>query len=164
MESSDKTDGPVERHAKVLAHHDTGDEGFAIAARRFAEAWEQLVPERGDAESGQGAVLRAVGRLASEDRRNGCMNWGKEFEAMVTFLREVLASDTVLAKERDRVLLDLDIVAHNGRNGSDPEVIRVVFGRLIQDAVAFCDAHPDPIPAEQFPREPRRKKSWWRFW
>ena len=50
-----------------------------------------------------------------------------------------------------RILKDLEAVVANGREGIDYQVIRVVFGRLIEDAAAYCRAYPALVPVEQRP-------------
>jgi hypothetical protein len=137
----------IAHHAAVLMYHDTAQSTFAATARRFAELWQELVPERGSAPSIQGEILRAVGRLAGEDRRNGCVNWDHRYERLVEFLRTSLPNDKVFnAVQRARILQDLDAVVVNGREGLVAEVIRVVFGRLLEDAVAYCEAFPELAP------------------
>ncbi len=140
----------IAHHIAVLMYHDTSSGSFEESARTFAEVWEDLVPEQGPATTIQGEILRAVGRLAGEDRRNGCVNWDEDYEDLVEFLRTWLPSDRVFrAAQRARISTDLDAVVANGRSGIDHEVIRVVFGRLIEDASAYCRAFPDPVPMKQ---------------
>jgi hypothetical protein len=140
----------IAHHVAVLMYHDTATGAFEASARVFAELWEDLVPEQGQATSIQGEILRAVGRLAGEDRRDGCVNWGKYFEDLVEFLRNWMPNERVFnAAQRARMLKDLDAVVANGREGIDHQVIRVVFGRLIEDASAYCEACPNLVPVEQ---------------
>jgi hypothetical protein len=142
----------IAHHVAVLMYHDTATGSFEASARTFAELWEDLVPEQGQATSIQGEILRAVGRLAGEDRRNGCVNWDKYYEHLVEFLRNWLPNERVFnAVQRARMSKDLDAVVANGREGIDYQVIRVVFGRLIEDAAAYCRACPDLVPIEQRP-------------
>ena len=137
----------IAHHAAVLMYHDTGQGNFAADARLFAEFWAVLVPERGQAISIQGEVLRAVGGLATEDRRNGCVNWGQLHERLVEFLRTWLPRHDIFnAKQRARILQDLDAVVVNGRDGLDANEIRVVFGRLIENAALYCQAVPELVP------------------
>lgn len=148
-------------------YHDTGQSDFRAAARHFAEMWEDLVPDSGEAESGQGEILRAIGRLAGEDRRNGNMNWDEFYEALVTFLRDYLPHEAVFdPMQRARIIRDLDLVAENGREGLDQEKMRCVFGRLIMDGVEFVKSQRSPIPqiVRAVVREARGRKPWWRFW
>jgi len=145
----DRSDS-IAHHVAVLMYHDTASGLFEASARIFAELWEDLVPEQGHATSIQGEILRAVGRLAGEDRRNGCANWDRFFEDLVEFLRTCLPSERVFnAGQRARMSKDLDAVIANGREGIDYQEIRVVFGRLIEDAAAYCRACPNPILLEQ---------------
>jgi hypothetical protein len=140
----------IAHHVAVLMYHDTGHDEFEANARTFAELWEELVPEQGRAKSVQGEILRAVGLLAGEDRRDGCVNWGKYYEELVDFLRAWLPNKQVFdATQRARILKDLDAVVANGREGIDYEVIRTVFGRLVEDAVSYCRTCPKLVPIEQ---------------
>ena len=152
MSSRDDRSQLIAHHVAVLMYHDTASGSFEASAGSFAGLWEDLVPEQGQATSIQGEILRAVGRLASEDRRNGCVNWDKYYEGLVEFLRTWLPSKRVFnAAQCARILTDLDAVVANGRHGIDYQVIRVVFGRLIEDAAAYCRACPNPVPIEQLP-------------
>ena len=142
----------IAHHVGVLMYHDTASGSFEASVRTFAERWEDLVPEEGPAGSVQGEILRAVGRLAGEDRRNGCVNWDTYFEDLVQFLRIWLPRDQAFnAAQRARIARDLDAVVVNGREGIDYQEIRVVFGRLIEDAAAYCRACPDPVPVSESP-------------
>jgi hypothetical protein len=148
MIPKDRADA-IGHHAGVLMHHNTGQGAFEATARRFAELWEVLVPERGRATSTQGEILRAVGRLAGEDRRNGCVNWDDHYDGLVEFLRRSLPNEDFFnALQCARILRDLDAVIVNGRQGLPAGVIRVVFGRLIEDAVAYCQAAQLPPRTE----------------
>lgn len=142
----------IDHHVAVLMYHDTANGSFEASARAFAEQWEDLVPDQGQATSVQGEILRAVGRLAGEDRRNGCVNWGKYYEDLVEFLRTWLPDERVFnTGQCARILKDLETVDANGREGIDYQEMRVVFGRLIEDAAAYCQACPDLVPTEQRP-------------
>jgi hypothetical protein len=152
MISPENHEKAIAHYAAVLMYHDTGDGAFATSARLFAKFYYKLVPEKGQASSIQGEILRAVGVLSTEDRRNGCVNWDKnsaEYEQLVEFLRESLAKAEVFEPiQRDRILEDLDAVIAEGHEGIAAEVIRLVFGRLIGDAVAYCRAHPKLVANE----------------
>jgi hypothetical protein len=88
----------IAHHVAVMMHHDTGHESFKLSAHNFAELWEDLVPENGQANSIQGEILRAIGVLAGEERRNGCVNWDryfKDYEDLIEFLRTWLPNERV---------------------------------------------------------------------
>ncbi len=159
----------ISHHVEVLMYHDTGDGDFRSAVRHFAEMWEDLVPDSGEADSGQGEILRAIGRLAGEDRRNGNINWDEFHESLVTFLRDYLPHEAVFdATQQARIIHDLDLVAEHGRAGLDQEQMRCVFGRLIVDGATLVKSRRSPVPRQQMARAVVRKthgpKPWWRFW
>jgi hypothetical protein len=145
----------IAHHVAVLMHHDTGNDTFKLSAHTFANLWEDLVPEEGQANSIQGEILRAIGVLAGEERRNGCVNWDryyKDYEQLIEFLRTWLPNESVFnVAQRGRISQDLDAVLLDGHEGIPYETIRLVFGRLIEDAVAFCQAYPIFAPMEQRP-------------
>ena len=77
------------------------------------------------------------------------MNWDKYYEEFVEFLSVWLPNERVFnATQRARILKDLGAVVANGRERIDYQVIRVVFGRLIEDAAAYCRVCPDLVPIE----------------
>jgi hypothetical protein len=97
MTISDDRSQSIAHHVAVLMYHDTATGTFDENARTFAELWEDLVPEQGQATSLQGEILRAIGRLAGEDRRDGCVNWDKYYEDLLNAkfrnqLQEMFAS------------------------------------------------------------------------
>src|SRR5262245_33609425 len=149
MATPDEVVAEVAHHVEILMAHDPGDREFASIARRFARLHHVLVPERDEAASVQGEIIRSVDRLASEERRNGCINWDDHYENMVRFLRAQLVDTRGFAEpRRARIAEDLDVVMRNGRGerGGDRSRVDIAFGRLIMDAVAFASAKPDLIP------------------
>src|SRR5690349_10559469 len=107
MTNPDIRSQSIAHHVAVLMYHDTSSDTFEASVFTFAELWEQLVPEQGQASSVQGEILRAIGRLAGEDRRNGCVNWGKYYEDLVEFLRTWLWDERVFnAGQCARILKD----------------------------------------------------------
>jgi hypothetical protein len=138
----------VAHHVAVLKYHDTGATDFDDRMRRFAELHFNLVPDEGPSETVQGEVIRAVARLSSEERRNGSVNWyrGDYYENLARFLGVTLPDARVFDDEaRTRIALDLQAVMDHGKGTDNPE-IQVVFGRLLEDAVAYCEALPDLVP------------------
>jgi hypothetical protein len=75
----------------------------------FEEArdlWRTYVPRRGQAESVQGELIRAVEKLRDEAQRNGNGNgngnWDDGFEILAPFLRDTLASPGLFAPPNRR--------------------------------------------------------------
>ena len=121
----------IDQHAAVLMYHETATGSFEVSVRIFAELWEDLVPERGQASSMQGEILRAVGRLAGEDRRNGCVNWDSYYDELVEFLRTSLPNERVFARA---VREDLEGFGGCRREWSQRH-------RLSGDSGCFWEAH-----------------------
>jgi len=61
--------------------------------------WSTYVPERGQADTVQGELLRAVEKLRDEAVRNGNVNWDAGHEALGRFLAKELASAEVFGPE-----------------------------------------------------------------
>ena len=132
----------IAQHAALLVYHDPGDANFDGSAQRFAELWEDLVPQSGEADSPEGEVLRSLGRLASEHRRNGNINWGPLFEGFVELLERTLTLNPLL--DDCRISEDLEILMEDGRHGRRYDEARTAIGRLIVDVVAYCDGPGNP--------------------
>ncbi|MFE4720577.1 hypothetical protein ACFRLW_29995, partial [Streptomyces sp. NPDC056728] len=52
--------------------------------------WRTYVPKRGQADTVQGELIRAVEKLRDEAVRNGNINWDDGFERLVLFLGRIL--------------------------------------------------------------------------
>ena len=66
--------------------------------------FEQLVPEKGHAESVQGEMVRIIGKVSREILDNGSINWDTDYEKMVNALDGYLAmfgDDAVVSKGRE---------------------------------------------------------------
>lgn len=55
--------------------------------------WDELVPPDGQANTVQGELIRATGRLTAEATRNGNINWSDQFELMLNFVVATLNSE-----------------------------------------------------------------------
>jgi hypothetical protein len=74
---------------------------YETEARRI---WQTYVPPRGQAETVQGELLRAVEKLRDEARRNGNCNWDEGHEILTRFVRETLnASGLFDANQRQAI-------------------------------------------------------------
>ena len=72
--------------------------------------------------------------------------------------KERILAQLPLPEERERLFRQLQehgglsseqfLAALNGRDGLNANEARVVFGRLIEDAVVYCQALPDLVPNE----------------
>lgn len=117
--------------------------------REYGELWKALVPRSGQAETVQGELVRAIGRLAGECYRNGNGNWGPSFEALIGHLRRWLVDPSVFGPAVIRELHDdltdvlaigRDVTRFDFPNGED------VYDRITDRVVEWCREHPDSIP------------------
>jgi hypothetical protein len=109
---------------------------------QHAELWTLLVPTSGPCPTVQGEVIRITGRVASELRRNGGINWDADYRAMLSALATHLASHASLGPEQ----LEEARAAMTGLPGEDGGT--QVLARL---AVAWVARNPDPVRLESPP-------------
>lgn len=68
----------------------------------FEEAnsiWRNFVPERGQAETVQGELLRAIEKLRDEAIRNGNINWDRGFEILLDYAETRLTDSAVYSQD-----------------------------------------------------------------
>jgi hypothetical protein len=118
----------------------------------YGQLWDTLVPKAGQADTVQGELVRAIGRLASESHRNINLNWDQGFRHFVAFLRENLrARDVFSPTDIEEIEFDLDLISEFGNNialldcTADEEDS---YDRIIDRVVEWCRAHPESIPHE----------------
>lgn len=59
--------------------------------------WQNLIPDRGQASSVQGEILRCIEALRWEAQENGNINWDRGFEIYLEFIHENLCNEMSLA-------------------------------------------------------------------
>jgi hypothetical protein len=110
--------------------------------------WRTYVPARGQAETVQGELIRAVEKLRDEAQRNGNVNWGKGHVILSNYLRNTLIDsgpfDAAAVEEIGR---DIDRVL----DFEHPETDDDPYNRLSDRVVEWARAHPHPVPHERNP-------------
>lgn len=120
--------------------------GTVRAVKYFEEArtlWQTYVPRSGQAATIQGEDIRSVEKLRDEAQRNGNINWSKNHEKLVAFIRKTLvesrlfdpAAEAEIEADTER-LLDAD----------HPETTDEPFDRLTDRIVEWSRAQPGPVP------------------
>ena len=133
-----------------------------------SDLWKELVPAEGSANTVQGELVRAIGRLQSEHFRNGMMNWGDGggyYEAFAELIHKTLKNEPSFTKLVKK-MIDADVgeIKQAGKRGrsiasgkssresvfgsnfliaSDAEKSMQRLGALI---ALWCQRHPDLIP------------------
>lgn len=112
------------------------------------EIWKNLVPRRGQADSVQGELLRAVEKVRDEAQRNGNVNFNRCHTLLVAFVRDTLVAsglfdaETVLQIQRDTKLLV---------SPRRPYLQDDVYDRLCDRVCEFYLHHREPIHREPNP-------------
>lgn len=113
--------------------------------QEFKRLWKELVPPQGQANTVQGELIRAVGRLSDEAYRNGNHNFGRGHKMFCEFIRVHLKDPTVFSaaelEEIDQCLDQILDAAHPDLRGPESS-----HCRLTQKVVRWCESKPDLIP------------------
>ena len=120
--------------------------------------WEKLVPEEGEAETIQGEMVRAIGRIQGDYYRNGFGNWYSYYYNLSQFLAAHLADEATFKPFTVNVLRS-DIRALHScglRCMYEGDLERTfldsindmgdVFLRIDAAIAVWCERHPEPIP------------------
>lgn len=117
----------------------------------YRRLWDELVPDSGRAKSMQGELIRICGKLTREAYDNGNCNWNGEISRMWRFVGKHL-DDGETFSEAERagirravatIIRDNDCPDTSGQGSP--------YYLLIERTVAWCHAHPKPVPV---PKEP----------
>jgi hypothetical protein len=117
---------------------------------QFEQLWNELVPGSGQAETIQGEMVRAIGRLTDEAYRNGNGNWDDGYCILVQYLRDHLVDSTVFNKfEIDEVKKCLERILDYER--PDISGSSTCYYRLAEKVVRWCLSKKSPIPHKKNP-------------
>lgn len=134
---------------------------FYVFDDELSALWEKLVPEEGEAETIQGEMVRAIGRIKGDYYRNGFGNWYPMYYKLSQFLAAHLIDESTF-KPFTLSVLHADIRALNAYGnsvmaaGSPYEQfhfslfkttgIEEAFERLDAAIAVWCKRHPELIP------------------
>jgi hypothetical protein len=82
---------------------------------KFFELFKKLVPESGQADTVQGELVRAIGRMADEFFRNGFTNWDSGYERLSAFALVYLTDGTFGPQTCAGILTDIEHIQKYGR-------------------------------------------------
>ncbi|MFF2163785.1 hypothetical protein ACFVWP_24120 [Streptomyces sp. NPDC058175] len=110
-------------------------------AEEAGRIWGTYVPKRGQADTVQGELIRAVEKLRDEAGRNGNINWDDGFERLVLFLQRTLSDPQVFdASAAHEIADDLTQISNPDIPANDEP-----FDRLTDRLVEWCRQHPEPV-------------------
>ncbi|MDQ8201345.1 hypothetical protein QEH56_24510, partial [Pelagicoccus enzymogenes] len=125
--------------------------GKASYRMRYRKLWIELVPSAYEAETLQGELVRCIGNLEDEAKRNGNMNWDSEDRRAVNFLKKHLPDPDVFSEEeRKRIkecvktIGDAGSFKNNEVTDSEEE-LKYVLNRVVD----YCERKPELIYIEE---------------
>jgi hypothetical protein len=121
-------------------------------SQEFFHLWEQLVPQSGQADTVQGELIRAIGRMDDEVASNGFANWDSGYERLSDFALRCLTDGTFGPQTTAGIRTDIEHIQTYARGGNKNEYnLEADFDRLMQAVVGWCQRHPDKIPRNMDP-------------
>lgn len=104
--------------------------------------WETYVPSRGQADTVQGELLRAIAKLQDEAQRNGNGNWNEGHEILANYILEVIEKEKMLdTKTLQQFRHDIArILKFNSPYTEDD-----LYTRIAHIVVDFYMKYPEPI-------------------
>ena len=116
--------------------------------KEAGELWRTYVPRRGQAETVQGELIRAVEKLRDEAQRNGNINWGPSHARLAEYVRDTLVSSGVFDADAEReIRQDVDRLL----NFEEPETEDDPYDRLTDRLVEWSRAQAGPVAREPDP-------------
>jgi hypothetical protein len=108
---------------------------------------KELVPVGGEADTLQGELVRCIGNLGDEARRNGWMNWDVGDVEAIDVLRRYLPDRAVFSDAIcQQIEKSLDTVRYAGEKGADEGVFGYEELKFLAQYVAeWCQHHSDLI-------------------
>jgi hypothetical protein len=111
--------------------------------------WRRYVPSRGQADTVQGELIRAVEKLRDEAQRNGNINWDEGHAILAEYLRSTLIGSGLFDGDAgEQIEADVARLREYEHPASSDEL----YDRLTERVVEWSRAHPDPVPREPDPR------------
>lgn len=111
----------------------------------FEEAkflWKNYVPKRGQAETVQGELIRAIEKLRDETQRNGNANWDEGFEIFCQFILDTLCKSGVFDETiQEEIKNDINTL----RNYKIPYLEDDIYERITDHIIEWYHENPSPI-------------------
>lgn len=117
-------------------------------AEKAKYIWQNLVPPRGQADTVQGELLRAIEKLADEAQRNGNVNWDKGHIILVEYIVKTIDEANILDDKKSK---QFHKDMHRLLNGNEPYIDDDLYDRVTEIIVDFYTKYPNPIKHEHNP-------------
>ena len=122
--------------------------------KEYDELFDLLVPQRGEADSVQGELVRAVRKLERDFYRNGSANFFPNYQALATYLRNKLCLKSIFDTEIiEQIKEDVEIMKRHGRGFTGED--EGCYDRMTDRVVEYCRARPILIWRNKSSGKPR---------
>jgi hypothetical protein len=112
----------------------------------FEEArqlWRTHVPPRGQSDTVEGELIRAVEKLRDEAQRNGNVNWRPDHELLASFIRDTLVGSEIFDVDAiEEIHADVEALI----DFEHPVTSDEPYDRLADRIVEWSHSHRDPVP------------------
>ncbi len=107
--------------------------------------WQNYVPKRGQADTVQGELIRALGKLWDESHRNGNINWDTGHEILAKYIEDTLINSGIFnIDDINQIREDIARVLDYEK----PYLKNDLYERLECKIVDWCMVNIDLIPHE----------------
>ncbi len=107
--------------------------------------WQNYVPKRGQADTVQGELIRALGKLWDESHRNGNINWDTGHEILAKYIEDTLINSGIFnIDDINQIREDIARVLDYEK----PYLKDDLYERLECKIVDWCMVNIDLIPHE----------------
>ena len=105
--------------------------------------WDTYVPDRGQADTVQGELIRAIEKLRWEAQTNGNINWDTGFEILADYLQDTLCTSSVFDDPaKDELQRDISRI----KDFDYPVVEDDIYDRVTDRIVEWYQENKTPIP------------------
>lgn len=117
-------------------------------AKEAKFVWQNYVPERGQADTVQGELLRAIEKLRDEAQRNGNINWDNGHVILVDYIQEKLSNSDIFDSDAKQEINE-DI--RRIKEYTSPETNDEMWDRLSDRIMEWYLNNKEPIPHQHNP-------------
>lgn len=110
---------------------------------KAAFLWRTYVPPKGQAETVQGELIRAIEKLRDEAQRNGNANWDSGHVIVAHYIQSTLLESGIFTHQyNEQIAADIAMLLNTETLCLEDDI----YDRLTERIVDWCIAHPTPLP------------------
>lgn len=121
----------------------------------FKEAqsiWTHQVPKKGQSETVEGELIRAIEKLRTEAYENGNANWDEAFSYFIEYIWKTLIDVTLF---KDEEINEIGSILDRLKAYKQPYLEDDLYDKLADYAVMWSQAKNGPVAREHDPKQYR---------